>query len=90
MKVQRTISLDERTAAIAGSMSNLSEWVRARLLEWDDAGRPDGATQDEVDRLIRHGQHRRMAIILLNMSERGSALQQALADHLGVNLDAFN
>ena len=36
MKVQRTISLDQRTAAIAGSMTNLSEFVRARLLAHDE------------------------------------------------------
>ena len=36
MKVQRTISLDERTAEIAGSMNNLSEFVRARLLAHDE------------------------------------------------------
>ena len=89
MKVQKTISLDQRTAEIAGSLNNLSQWVRARLLDWDEAGRPDGGTIAEVEEILRRGQMRRLAVILLNMSDRGSALQTALADHLGVNLEDF-
>lgn len=86
MKVQKTISLDERTAEIAGSLNNLSQWVRARLLDWDEAGRPDGGSIAEVNEILRSRQERRLAVILLNMSEHGSALQIALAEHLGAHL----
>lgn len=86
MKVQKTISLDQRTAEIAGSLNNLSQWVRARLLDWDEAGRPDGATIAEVDEILRRGQMRRLAVILFNSAEPGSDLQAALADHLGAKL----
>ena len=36
MKKQKTISLDGKTAAIAETIPNFSEWVRANLLRWDE------------------------------------------------------
>jgi hypothetical protein len=36
LKKQKTISLDEKTAAIAETIPNFSEWVRANLLRWDE------------------------------------------------------
>ena len=36
MKKQKTISLDEKTAEIAETIPNFSEWVRANLLRWDE------------------------------------------------------
>lgn len=83
MKVQRTISLDERTADLAGRIPNLSEWVRARLLEWDEAGRPEAATDAEVDEIIKQGSKRRLAASLLSRVERGSDIEKALWDFLG-------
>lgn len=83
MKVQRTISLDERTADVAGSIENLSMWVRARLMEWDEAGRPEGATKEEVDRIIRRGSERQLAAALFSRMEQGSPLAEALLDFLG-------
>lgn len=64
MKVQRTISLDERTAKIAGSMDNLSEWVRARLLAWDE-----GTLDEFAEALARMATPRLMAMTLRRLTD---------------------
>jgi len=76
MKVQRTISLDERTAKIAGSMNNLSEWVRARLLAWDEE------TLDEfAEALARMATPRLMAMTLARLTTKdGSPVDMDAVD----------
>jgi hypothetical protein len=49
MKVSKTVCLDERTAMLAASKNNLSEWVRARLLEEDE----NAITEEEMDDFTR-------------------------------------
>lgn len=46
MKRQKTISLDETTAAIAERIPNFSEWVRASLLAFEE--------EDEVRPVLKH------------------------------------
>ena len=50
MKVSKTVCLDERTAALAGSKKNLSEWVRARLLEEEE----NAITEESLDEFTLH------------------------------------
>ena len=65
MKVQRTISLDERTAKIAGSMNNFSEWVRARLLALDE-----GTLDEFAESLARMSTRRMMAMVLHRLTTK--------------------
>ena len=83
MRIPKNITLDETTHALASDMNDFSGWVRARLLEWDEAGRPDGATLAEVDVILRTRNERRLAAILLNAAEPGSDLQRVLMEHIG-------
>lgn len=76
MKVQRTISLDERTAKIAGSMDNLSEWVRARLLAWDE-----GTLDEFAEALARMATPRLMAMTLARLTDnRGHPIDMDAVD----------
>ena len=78
MKVQRTISLDERTAKIAGSMNNLSEWVRARLLAVEE-----GSLDEFSETLARMPTRRLIAIVLARIGEesrRGEDHTEAMKD----------
>jgi len=63
MKVQRTISLDERTADLAGRIPNLSEWVRARLLAFDE-----GVLDDFAEKLACMSDRRLLAIVHARLS----------------------
>ena len=63
MKVQRTISLDERTADLAGRIPNLSEWVRARLLAFDE-----GVLDDFAEKLANMSDRRLLAIVHARLS----------------------
>lgn len=78
MKVQRTISLDERTASIAGSMNNLSEWVRGRLLALEE-----GSLDEFAETLARMPTRRLIAIVLARIGEesrRGVDHTEAMKD----------
>lgn len=76
MKVQRTISLDERTAKIAGSMNNLSEWVRARLLAWDE-----GSLDEFAEALARMSTPRMMAMLLARLTTKhGQPIDEEAVD----------
>lgn len=86
MRIPKNISLDKKTHEIASDMDDLSAWVRARLLEWDEAGRPAGATIAELDAILRRGRMRRLAAILFNTCEPGSELYKALQTYLGVSV----
>jgi hypothetical protein len=68
MKVQRTISLDEQTAKLAAQKNNLSEWVRARLLAWEEQA------LDEFAELLVELPTRRLAFMLhAKLRPRGQA-----------------
>ena len=72
MKVQRTISLDERTAKLAAEKNNLSEWVRARLLAWEEQA------LDEFAELLVELPTRRLAFMLhAKLRPRGEAANLA-------------
>ena len=83
MRIPKNISLDEKTHIIASDMNDFSGWVRARLLEWDEAGRPDGAGMAEVNAILRTRNERRLAAILLNTVDPDTDLQRALMDFVG-------
>jgi hypothetical protein len=78
MKVQRTISLDERTASIAGSMNNLSEFVRARLLAHDEE-----VIDDFAEVLANLSSRRLLAICHARLGELARR-----GDHADLALDA--
>ena len=83
MRIPKNISLDEKTHEIASDINDFSGWVRARLLEWDEAGRPAGSSIAEVDAILRTRNERRLAVILFNTAEPGSDLQAALGKFVG-------
>ena len=66
MKVQRTISLDQRTAELAGRIPNLSEWVRARLLAFDE-----GVIDEFAEKLANMSDRRLLAIVHARLSSIG-------------------
>lgn len=72
MKVQRTISLDERTADLAGRIPNLSEWVRARLLAFDE-----GVLDEFAEKLAGLSDRRLLAIVHARLTRIGNEHAQA-------------
>jgi len=79
MKVQRTISLDERTAEIAGSMNNLSQWVRARLLALEE-----GRLDEFAEIMSRMPTRRLIAILLARIGDE----ERRGVDHTNAMKDA--
>jgi len=74
MKVQRTISLDERTAELAGRIPNLSAWVRARLLAFDE-----GTIDETAERLQAVSTLRLLAITQARMYDLHSGATAQVA-----------
>ena len=72
MKVQRTISLDQRTAELAGRIPNLSEWVRARLLAFDE-----GVIDEFAEKLAGLSDRRLLAIVHSRLTRIANERAQA-------------